>query len=51
MDEVTSINTNDLLKNIQNRNNKDLIFTNVGETLIIVNNIKIYLYYPQKKNE
>ncbi len=43
MDEVTSINTNDLLKNIQNWNNKDLIFTNVGETLILVN---IYQILP-----
>ncbi len=31
MDEFTSINTNAFLKNIQNRYNKDLIFTNVGE--------------------
>ena len=31
MAEFTSINTNALLKNIQNRCNKDLILTNVGE--------------------
>ena len=31
MAEFTSINTNALLKNIQNRYNKDLIFINVGE--------------------
>ena len=50
MDEVTSINTNDLLKNIQNRNNKDLIFTNVGETLIIVNTYQILsILYTEKK--
>ena len=32
MEEVSSIYTNDLLKNIQNRYNKDLIFTNVGKS-------------------
>ena len=39
MAEVSSINTNDLLT--INRYNKDLIFTNVGETLIIVNTYQI----------
>ena len=31
MAEFTSINTNALLKNIQNRYNKDLILTNIRE--------------------
>ena len=53
MAEVSPINTNDLLTNIQNRYNKDLIFTNVGETLIIVNPYQILpgLYTEEKMNE
>ena len=37
MAEVSPINTCDLLNNIHNRYDKDVIFTNVGETLIVVN--------------
>ncbi len=52
MAEVSSINTNDLLTKIQNRNNKDLIFTNVRDTLIIVNTYQILpILYTKKKNE
>ena len=53
MAEVSPINTNDLLTNIQNRYNKDEIFTNVGETLIIVNPYQIIpgLYTQEKMDE
>ena len=53
MAEVSPINTNDLLVNIQNRYNKDEIFTNVGETLIIVNPYQIIpgLYTQEKMDE
>lgn len=50
MAEVSPINTKDLLCNIRNRYIKDLIFTNVGETLIIVNPYRIIegLYTEEK---
>ena len=53
MAEVSPINTKDLLTNIQNRYNKDLIFTNVGETLIITNPYQIIpgLYTEEKMQE
>ena len=53
MVELSPINTNDLLTNIHNRYNKDEIFTNVGETLIIVNPYQIIpgLYTQEKMDE
>ena len=53
MAELSPINTKDLLVNIQNRYNKDLIFTNVGETLIITNPYQIIpgLYTEDKMQE
>ena len=53
MAEVSPINTKDLLTNIQNRYEKDLIFTNVGETLIITNPYQIIpgLYTEEKMQE
>ena len=53
MAEVSPINTKDLLQNIQNRYNQDLIFTNVGETLIITNPYQIIpgLYTEDKMQE
>ena len=53
MAEVSPINTKDLLTNIQNRYNQDLIFTNVGETLIITNPYQIIpgLYTEEKMQE
>lgn len=50
MAEVSPINTKDLLTNIKNRYEKDLIFTNVGETLIITNPYQIIpgLYTEEK---
>lgn len=41
MAEVSPINTKDLLINIQNRYTQNLIFTYVGETLIVVNPYQI----------
>ena len=53
MAEVSPINTKDLLTNIKNRYDKDLIFTNVGETLIITNPYQIIpgLYTEEKMQE
>ena len=53
MASVSPINTKDLLTNIQNRYNNDLIFTNVGETLIITNPYQIIpgLYTEEKMQE
>ena len=53
MAEVSPINTKDLLTNIKNRYEKDLIFTNVGETLIITNPYQIIpgLYTEEKMQE
>ena len=53
MAEVSPINTKDLLMNIKNRYNNDLIFTNVGETLIITNPYQIIpgLYTEEKMQE
>ena len=53
MAEVSPINTNDLLNNIHNRYDKDLIFTNVGETLIVVNPYQIIpgLYTQDRMEE
>ena len=53
MAQVSPINTKDLLTNIQNRYNNDLIFTNVGETLIITNPYQIIpgLYTEEKMQE
>ena len=44
MAEVSPINTKDLLTNIKNRYNQNIIFTNVGETLIIT---KAYQIIPR----
>ena len=49
MAEVSSINANDLFT--INRYNKDLIFTNVRETLIIVNTYQILPIFIHKKKE
>ena len=53
MAQVSPINTKDLLTNIKNRYDKDLIFTNVGETLIITNPYQIIpgLYTQEKMQE
>ena len=53
MIEVSPINTKDLLANIKNRYDIDQIFTNVGETLIIVNPYYIIpgLYTEEKMQE
>ncbi len=53
MAEVSPINTKDLLTNIKNRYDKDSIFTNVGETLIITNPYQIIpgLYTEEKMQE
>ena len=53
MAEVSPINTKDLLTNIKNRYIKDVIFTNVGDTLIITNPYRIIpgLYTEEKMKE
>ena len=53
MAAVSPINTKDLLMNIKNRYNEDIIFTNVGETLIITNPYRIIpgLYTEEKMKE
>jgi len=53
MAEVSPINTKDLLTNIKNRYNQNIIFTNVGETLIITNPYQIIpgLYTEEKMQE
>ena len=53
MAEVSPINTKDLLTNIKNRYLKDVIFTNVGDTLIITNPYRIIpgLYTEEKMKE
>ena len=51
MEEVSSIYTNDLLKNIQNKQQRFNIYEcrrNINNSKI---HIKIYLYYTQKKNK
>ena len=53
MAAVSPINTKDLLTNIKNRYNQNIIFTNVGETLIITNPYQIIsgLYTEEKMQE
>ena len=53
MAAVSPINTKDLLMNIKNRYNENIIFTNVGETLIITNPYQIIpgLYTEEKMKE
>ena len=53
MAAVSPINTKDLLTNIKNRYNENIIFTNVGDTLIIVNPYQIIpgLYTEEKMKE
>ena len=53
MASVSPINTKDLLNNIMNRYNENVIFTNVGETLIITNPYQIIpgLYTEEKMKE
>ena len=53
MAEVSPINTKDLLTNIKNRYDNNIIFTNVGDTLIITNPYQIIpgLYTEEKMKE
>ena len=53
MAAVSPINTKDLLTNINNRYNENIIFTNVGDTLIITNPYQIIpgLYTEEKMKE